>query len=162
MMPVLIIGINAYRDGDIVLRVRLSEYTTLPQENYYYILRRNRSLESYQGDVYNAVALNWHYYFKKTYKKASTVISDEDYNYFVKTANDIVERTFLECLGDGQDWQTFISYNGKTYTTPAYDPVGNVKELLYKVTGLSSIPFENREKYFRPENGSFADYSIRP
>ena len=93
---------------------------------------------------------------KKTYKKASTVISDEDYNYFVKTANDIVERTFFECLCNG-DWTAHIYYNGKTYETPGCDPVGNVKELLYKVTGLSSIPFEYREEYFGPENGSFAD-----
>ncbi|MPN48313.1 hypothetical protein SDC9_195920 [bioreactor metagenome] len=50
-----------------------------------------------------------------------------------------------------------IYYNGKTYETPGFDDVGIVKELLYKVTGLSPIPFEYREKYFAPKNGSFSD-----
>jgi len=43
------------------------------------------------------------------------------------------------------------------FTTPGFDDDGFVKELLYKVTGLSPIPFVYREKYFGPKNGSFAD-----
>ena len=146
-IPLSIIGINAYSDRNIVLKAALSHGRV-----DYYILRSNRVLELYQGYTFNIYDINRHYFLDKTIKKASTVISEEDYNNLLEYANEVIHIPgFISAQGN---WIATIYYRGYTYETPDFDLYGYVNQFLNKLTGISPIPFEYRDKYFGPEKES--------